>query len=246
MLHGFCSHRAAALELHLYSIHPLFALLNISELGPGFPERPPLVRLGNILGHRWVDPQSLHITGHEGLRRWSPHSSLSRIVREIAEEFVANPPYPLNQPPPGPQQQPQPFFPPQAVQPSQPAANLLPVIQAPGRGGPVPAPQPAPDRMVDDFVMLPSSNGKPPGVSGAGSPASAASSSQQERDSEASSLAAAMAESEALAAAEAAKRKAAAAAALPDLPQIPESFPELDGLRYHELHRVVIYSIKST
>jgi hypothetical protein len=112
-----------------------------SELGPEFPQQPPILRLHNV-SHRWVDPATMTVH-HPDFSRWNSQMSLKRVIEEVRAEFGRNPPVPINaspSPPPPPPSLPSSSSMSQPLPPSQ-QAQLYPVDAA-NRLPPFPPQQP--------------------------------------------------------------------------------------------------------
>lgn len=66
-----------------------------SYLPPEFPNMAPILTIVKPqLQHRIIrknDPQQT-LTGHEKLRDWQPHASLAKIVKELEQALVLQPP----------------------------------------------------------------------------------------------------------------------------------------------------------
>jgi ubiquitin-protein ligase len=68
-------------------------------LAPDFPRTTPILTISPPVLHRFVDNQQ-HINilpiAHENLQRWNVNSSLGKVVYEIVQKFMQEPPQILN------------------------------------------------------------------------------------------------------------------------------------------------------
>jgi len=60
-------------------------------LPQGFPLGPPYIRVIPNITHPWVNVQ-MYVAGHPKLAGWNMHNNLGQIVKEVADEFIKNPP----------------------------------------------------------------------------------------------------------------------------------------------------------
>lgn len=74
-------------------------------LPPQFPSVPPQIRLilaGSVV-HPWIDNQMM-VSNHPSILRWSVHTDVGALVKQICEEFARSPPKPAQMKPTQPRQ----------------------------------------------------------------------------------------------------------------------------------------------
>jgi hypothetical protein len=87
-------------ELNRYElpVTTLYGTLTVHIVLPDkFPENAPTVVVMNPVTHPWLDELGVVIRNTD-LQSWTQQTSLGRVVAEITQEFVSNPPLPRPRP----------------------------------------------------------------------------------------------------------------------------------------------------
>jgi len=89
-----------AADVYRLQIQTQFGPLPLEiRFAPQFPQIAPNIRLilSSPVVHQWVD-QNLNVSRHPTLVRWSVHTDVGALVKQIHDEFSRNPPKPQTNP----------------------------------------------------------------------------------------------------------------------------------------------------